>query len=237
MNAGNTIHSNATKAESTAQLLSQINFSMSEKTQNIDRLQDGFASVVGMIGGIGQFMFVVLMMMFSKFSEHNFIIKALQKLYLVRTRDQDFLMVPQSKHAWSKKKKSDKVAKMLDEQERDLLKINKVIKFSFCQTFQLFFMRLLCLCQSGRRDSKQWRLYEEGQECLKRDFNLVKIIKHIRNASMLAKSAFKGKETQKFRLKNSGRNVISIDSDATEEEAILSQIDEQEDESELETTP
>jgi len=54
----------------------------------------------------------------------------------------------------------------------------------------MFYQRLCHCCiekVAFPRESKLWRLYEDGQERMDKEFDIVKIIKNIRNLKILLK--------------------------------------------------
>lgn len=62
------------------------------------------------------------------------------------------------------------------------------------------------------RRSKLWRLYKDGEDRLEKEFDVVKIIKSIRNLKIITKATIMN-HFMRTKVKNDGNNVIEIDSD------------------------
>ena len=62
------------------------------------------------------------------------------------------------------------------------------------------------------RKSKLWRLYADGEQRLDKEFDIVKIIKGIRNLKIITKATIMSRFLA-TKVKNDGNNIIDIDSD------------------------
>ena len=65
------------------------------------------------------------------------------------------------------------------------------------------------------RRSKLWRLYADGEQRLDKEFDIVKIIKSIRNLKIISKATIMSKFIA-TKVKNDGNNIIDIDSDGAD---------------------
>ena len=62
-----------------------------------ERTEYSILDLFGEFGGVMEFFFVIGGILLSSYSEYNFILKALRKLYMVKTRD-DNLFVKHAEH-------------------------------------------------------------------------------------------------------------------------------------------
>ena len=67
------------------------------------------------------------------------------------------------------------------------------------------------------RDDKIWDLYTEGSQRMKKEFDIFHLVKTVRNIDIFVKSTLMDEKTR-FAVKNSGYNVIHLDSDDTPSE-------------------
>ena len=66
----------------------------------------------------------------------------------------------------------------------------------------------------GKNKDKLWQVYSNGLDRLRRDIDLSKIVKDIRNIKIeLRKNGLNG--FRKLRIKNSAHNIIEVDSELT----------------------
>lgn len=56
---------------------------------------------------------MLLAFILAPFAEHSFLLKAIQKLYLARTKDENLFQVPQSEKSYAKRKKDETVVQKL----------------------------------------------------------------------------------------------------------------------------
>ena len=73
-------------------------------------------------------------------------------------------------------------------------KKNRHIKLTRNQTCTLYFMNMFKACMFNR-DNSLWRLYEDGQKRMEKEFDIVKIIRSIRNMKFFLKSTTMDKTT------------------------------------------
>lgn len=159
-------------------------------------------------------MMIVFCFVILPISEHSFVVKAMKKLYIARTKDKDLFMQPKVKPRKNKKKfdtsgKDEKcVSKKLAAQkevfdklspmERAELDKHHKIKISFRQSAALFWENVfsdfccgifLCECfvQNPKR-SKLAKLYDICQDKIDAELDVVKIIKNLKNLRIIAKT-------------------------------------------------
>ena len=114
------------------------------------------------------------------YTEHSYIIKALQKFYMAVTIDDDLFRKTNSQKNLKKLNKNLKKLKSFGKKEAKIIKRNRLIKLSSWQVFKLLIMNY-GKCFRLNRENKLWRLYEDGQGRLEKEFDLVKIIRSLRN--------------------------------------------------------
>ena len=72
----------------------------------------------------------------------------------------------------------------MTEKEKNKLKNNHKIKFTYCDLITTFLYKYfgnLCSCFCDRKQSKLWRLYEYGEKRIYEEFDITKVIKATRN--------------------------------------------------------
>jgi len=104
----------------------------------------------------------------------------------------------------------------LKKQLRRELKHHRIIKISTCNQISILFKNIFNSCierVSFPRENKLWRLYEDGQDRIDKEFDIVKIIKSLRNLKIFIKRQFLFDKKLKVEISNQGNNVINLDSD------------------------
>ena len=96
-------------------------------------------------------------------------------------------------------------------------KKNRHIKLSRNQFCSLYFLNMFKVCMYNR-DNLLWRLYEDGQGRLEKEFDIVRIIRNIRNMKIFLKTTIMNKQTQVM-LQNQKSNIIDIDSSTVTSES------------------
>jgi hypothetical protein len=82
----------------------------------------GLLDLLGDLGGVTEVMMIVFSFLLLPISEHSYIVKAMKKLYIARTRDEDLFMKPKEKPK-AKKNKSKYGVKKDEEMLRKKLEI------------------------------------------------------------------------------------------------------------------
>ena len=91
------------------------------------------------------------------------------------------------------------------------IKRNRIIKMSYCQVTSLFFANIFKDCYPTINDNKLWRLFRQGQGRIDREFDIVKIIKNLRNIRIYMRQNHFDPKT-KILIANQRKNLIDIDS-------------------------
>ena len=92
--------------------------------------------------------------------------------------------------------------------------MNKIFLYNCLNCFGKNRVRLY-----GKYHDKLWQIYSEGMERLRREMNLSRIVKDVRNIKIdLRKRGLNG--FRKLRIKNSAKNIIEADSELTEIESL-----------------
>ena len=134
----------------------------------------------GDIGGLFEAIMIITAFILGGYTEHSYIIKALQKFYMAVTNDDDLFKRTNSIKRLKKLHKDKNKLKSFDKKDVKILKRNRLIKLSSFQVFKLLIMNYV-KCFKLNRENRLWRLYEDGQERLEKEFDVVKIIRSIRN--------------------------------------------------------
>lgn len=97
------------------------------------------------------------------------------------------------------------------------MKIHVPAKISTCESIRLFFKRqlscLLSCCGDLSAKDKLYRLLEQGEERIEKEFDVIKHIKSFRNLMILMKESNMLDDRLKLRIANLGANVIDLDND------------------------
>ena len=74
-----------------------IDFALKDETLNHSRQVYGILDLFGDLGGVVEVILTLGALSLSSFTEHSFVIKALQKFYLAGTRNENLFLDTQSK--------------------------------------------------------------------------------------------------------------------------------------------
>ena len=95
------------------------------------------------------------------------------------------------------------------------LKKNHEIKFSCFQQFKLFCMKV-CSCFWGTpREEQMWRLYEDGVERIGKEFDVIKVIKTVRNAKLAISNYLRRTQSLKWKLKTQAKTWLTSTTQTT----------------------
>ena len=89
---------------------------------------------------------------------------------------------------------------------------------------KLFFRRTFC-CQCLITETKAEKVISKGEEMLDNEFNIIKIIKNLRDLKLLLKEQGKMTKETKIKIQNSGKSIIAIsdsESSSSDEEENIS---------------
>lgn len=167
---------------------------------------------MGDLGGIIEIIMMVSQLALSGLSEHSFLLKAIEKLYMVKTAEKS-LFTPSRKQTKKLKKIQNPkhVSALPPANQKDIL-MNKPIKFSLKQRASLYF-RSICsaCCWRSKANAKEWKIYNEGAEKIEKEMNIVRIIRSIRFSKVLFKRKLVSEEGM-VEIHNAVENTIAIDS-------------------------
>ena len=88
-----------------------IEFSLKDETVNHTRQVYGILDLFGDLGGVVEVILMLGALSLSSFTEHSFVIKALQKFYQAATTNDDLFQETQSGKRKQKLKKNGKIIK------------------------------------------------------------------------------------------------------------------------------
>lgn len=186
---------------------------LSDRSTTYERKIYAVFDLMGDIGGLIEISMLCLGSLLASISEHSFFIKAIQKLFLVNTYDRKLFAEPSKFRKGGQKlnKERKSIQKHFNKEDQNYLNNHQVIKLSKKQSCKLYFMSLLGCCFCGRKKNRLWRLYTEGQDRIEKEFDLVKIIKSIRNIKVIMKHKLMN-EKLKLEVKHSEKSVIDVES-------------------------
>ena len=117
----------------------------------------------------------------NAYTEHNFIMKAISKLYKARTKYKG-LFLKSSKKVKRRITPSVSSAVIKDaESVPNCSKEDSYIKISSYENIKILFTRVVCVCQSNvtKRKDKLYRLYDEGCDRIDKEFDIVNIVQNL----------------------------------------------------------
>ena len=129
---------------------------------------------------------------------------------MAKSKRSNLFSKPKNAKKLKKKEKNNKIVSDLTPREQDIIKKNQVIKISASQSLKMLLQSSIPCCEMDQK--YLWKLYTKGQERIETEFNLVKIIKSLRNLKIFIQNTSMDQET-KFKVQNSGKNNINIDTD------------------------
>ena len=154
----------------TSMMLSEIAVSHSRQIYDI-------IDLLGDLGGVMEVLLFVFGFIFFPFSEHNYIIRALQKLYMARTTNDKIF----------KRRRIDTKEFNLSKKDHGEIKSHKAIKLSSVKFLKLYFNRLFsvfvdnqfwnCLSKEQR---KLMKLVDKGQALIEESLDIVNLIRNLR---------------------------------------------------------
>ena len=176
----------------------------------------GLLDVVGDFGGVYEVLMLLGFLFLSPWSEFKYASKAIQKMYLVRTKARGLFRDTQSE------KNLNRLDKLYATKEAEDIKIAKL---DLCEELRLFFKEKFCSSCADTEpkniSDKVQRWYRMGRLRLEKELNIVKIIGDLRDLRLLTKDARKHGNA-KHRMQVMGKNVIELDSDKDLEEPSFS---------------
>jgi hypothetical protein len=179
--------------------------------------------LLGDLGGVTDVLVFLVGGLIFPIAEHHFIMKYLQKMFLVQTKEDhlflEFKPVENSKKKFMSKNLKDSIpANLKDSEFEKEVSEHRGIRLGF-KDFILVFIQSKCSflsrCFWKRAEPKKLkRLISEGKKRITKDLSLEKIIKNLRILKILAQEKLKDDEL-KFLVHHNPKNVIFLDIDGS----------------------
>lgn len=110
--------------------------------------------------------------------------------------------------------------KNLPQSEIEELKKNRPIVLSYYDNVMLFFSRLLgtlaCCCCWGKR-KKLEKMYDEVEERITKELDVVKLIKSVNDSKLAMKASLMDPDL-KFQITHSYKNIVDLDRETSDDE-------------------
>lgn len=179
----------------------------------------GLLDIFGDFGGLLDFLSLIIGVIFAPWSEFKFLTKAIEKLYLVRTRSRFVFRKSEADKHNNRLSHIKSTAKAYNDNASQI----RIGKLSVCASLQLFIKENFCCClfwcvdEPQKLSDRTQRWYRLGTERLEKELDVIKLIRHLRDLRVLTKE-MRHEDDLKYRLTVMGKNVLNIDSDASDEE-------------------
>ena len=144
-------------------------------------------------------------------SEHSFYLKAIKKLFIAKTSDESLFIKRKIK---SKHQKIDFESVKTQELQ------HKQINISLKSSVRLYLQNYLSSWfgfQLYTPKGKLQKLYEQGQDKLEGEMNIVKIIRNLKFLRILMKK-YVADEQMQFDIRHNPKNVIDLDAPSEQDE-------------------
>ena len=152
--------------------------------------------------------------LFAPWSEFKFITKAIEKLYLVKTRSKFVFRKSEADKHNHRLKNIKTTARAFDDNASQI----RIGKLSVYGSLSLFVKENFCCClyyfidEPRKLSDRAQRWFRLGQERLEKELDIVKLIRHLRDLRVLTRE-MRHEDDLKYRLTIMGKNVLKIDSD------------------------
>ena len=165
-------------------------------------------------------------LMVGNTASFNYKIKAIQKLFLVKSLDKKLFRRAKNKKFLRSRSLMLEIAKSGSNKEtteaKNEIRQTQHIKLTVKQKLRIFMMSTFGPCFDyieDRSNSRIWRLYERGSNMLDKQMDVVKILRKLRHLKIISKLKF---ETPELLLEvyRQSKNYINIDSDVVNSEDI-----------------
>mmetsp|Transcript_9208 Transcript_9208/g.15487 ORF Transcript_9208/g.15487 Transcript_9208/m.15487 type:complete len:175 (+) Transcript_9208:410-934(+) len=160
-----------------------------------------------------------------RISEHSFHLKAANRLYLARSKQQNIFQ-SQSSQATQPSTSSNRLKKYTGEEwipadaPRELvaeLKSHQEIRLKFKDSLRLFLARFVSkrifMNFCWRKKDKLINLYEQSVERIESELDVIKIIKGLKDLKILMKNSVLNPEV-KYQIKHSSKYLIDLEDSA-----------------------
>lgn len=191
-------------------LLLRYTFRFTSKVREHTRRIYGIFDLFGEVGGVIEILMILCQVSIGSFQEHSFLTRAISRLFLANTEDQSMFRYGKLDRVSKMKKKQKKMSHHLSQKERLKISKNQIIKLSTSQSLHIYLQELLGCLVRPRVDERLWKLYKEGQARIEKDFDIVRIIKTLRNVKLTLYQNLSDKKL-KYLVKNQTLNVIDLD--------------------------
>lgn len=168
--------------------------------------------LLGDLGGVTEVIMVCFGFFLFSISEHSFVMTASQKLFFARTQDGGLFL--QNEEPNSKYLNQANFPGDTSKREMDELKKHRYIDVSLADNIMLYFSRIFGVVCSNCCFSKKFKLqklYEEGEEKLSNELDIVKILKTLRDMKILLKGTLLSDPGTKFHVKHAPKNILNLD--------------------------
>ena len=166
--------------------------------------------LLGDFGGLMEVFLLVAQFFVAPWAEHIFNLKAIQKMFLVKSKTRS--QFKRSKSDANTKREHRKGQKIDTNNDSPSYFIGKV---SLCQELFLFMKSLLCgIGQESKDTVIRW--FAIGQEKLETEFDVLKILNTLRKVKLISKQT----DHSKREVLTDKRNLIDLDSEEGEGEVV-----------------
>jgi len=178
----------------------------------------GWIDLLGDLGGVTEVIMIVFGFFLFPISEHSFFLKAIKKLYLVRTEDNS-MFLPNNDE---KLAKFEKFKEKIDDPEvKEEVEKHRFARLKFSDSVKLYLANslgvLFCNCCWSKKEKYQ-RLYEKGQEKIESELDIVRLTKNLRYMKILLRNSLMSRRV-KFDIMHQEKNLIDVSNDEDEAEA------------------
>jgi len=118
--------------------LLEVEFIIADTIRDHSRKPLGILDIMSALGGFERNLSLLGMMMVKAISSNAFFLKAIQKLYLVRTSDDSLFGPRKNQHINDKLNKTKRMIKEEPSEKKESILKNRFIKYSSCQFILLY---------------------------------------------------------------------------------------------------
>ena len=141
----------------------------------------------GDYGGVVEVLMTLSSFLVAPVASHAFNLKAISKLFLVKTQD-DTLLPNRTNDKTKKKQMNEKhIKKALEKKLQNSFTNHRFIKFNLSQRFWLLFLENIgqyFTCCLDLSQNKLYRLYSKGVDQIEKELDIVKILRGLRNVKI-----------------------------------------------------
>lgn len=165
------------------------------------------------LGGVAELLVILFGIIIFPFSEFSFNIKAIQKLFYVRTRNDDFIMLC-DRHTDNNMNESMNLPKDSVKE----INLHKTIKLKNRDMCRLFFQRgLSSCCKAVLQKSRLTSMYEQGQEKLNENLDIIRVVEKLNQYEILMMNTQMISQQTKYLIDHARQNQIYLESEENEQ--------------------